>query len=204
MNIMSRRSSSRKRKKQTKRESYLEYKAHVNKRESKEWKPRVIKIFDNAKLQWYKQKGHELNFKDEIDLTKMTRFGKSAKHANCIEVFVKGTFGSIKHKFQFDDLNNYVTFMKYLDKFSLVNFANQNKGIRKKDSIESVSVLSICINSPLHSLYACNHKLYTKFLNRSVMQQENTTIDDLQKARLYMTECPKNGKISSDFKFPEC
>ena len=35
------------------------------------------------------------------------------------------------------------------------------------------------------------------------MRQENTTVDDLQKARLYMTECPKNGKISSDFLFPE-
>ena len=135
--------------------SYLEFKAPVLKRESKQWKPRTIKIFDNAKLQWYKQKGSDLAFKDEIDLTKMTRFGKSAKHKNTIEVFVKGIFGSIKHKFQFNDVNNYVTFMKYLDKFSVINF-HRNKHRDSRDSIESISVLSINRSIPSINNRACN------------------------------------------------
>ena len=39
--------------------------------------------------------------------------------------------------------------------------------------------------------------------NRAVMKQENTTVDDLQKARLYMNECPK-GSLPNNFMFPDC
>eukprot|EP01083_Nonionella_stella_P225848 802586_1 len=154
--------------------SYLEFKAEVKKRDGKQWKAVTMKIFDNAKLQWFKMKNGDLVYKNEIDLLKMTRFGKSAKHHNCIEVFVKGIIGSTKHKFQFDNLNHYVTFMKYLDKFTLVNFRNSDEATR--DSIESLSQI--------------------------VMQQENTTVDDLQKARLHMVECPK-GTLPRDFVFPD-
>eukprot|EP01084_Bolivina_argentea_P052169 95847_1 len=171
---MSRRST----KKRRPRASYLEFRATVKKRDGKQWKIVTIKIFDNAKLQWYKEKNNELQYQKEIDLLNMTRFGKSAKHSNCIEVFIKSTFGrQTKHKFQIDNLNHYITFMKYLDKFNLINFKNNNQITdANRDSIESLS--------------------------QTVMQHENTTIDDLQKARLHMKECPTKGPIPRNFEFP--
>lgn len=123
--------------------------------------------------------GDELHFKKELDLMNMSRFGKSAKHSNCIEVFIKlGPFET-KHKFKFLDINEYVAFMKYLDKFTMINFANQTNQQNgdNRDSIESVSV--------------------------KVMNQKRSTLNELQHARLYMTECPK-GKAPPNFEFPDC
>ena len=105
--------------------SYLEFKAVVNKRERKQWKQRTIKIFDNAKLQWFKLEDNSLKYKGDIDLLKVTRFGKSAKHHNCVEVFVKAPLvGVSKHKFQFDEFDLCVSFMKNLAKFANIPVHN--------------------------------------------------------------------------------
>ena len=108
----------------------------------------LIKIYDNAKLQCFKvYDDGTTKFKEEVDLLKMSRCGKSTKHKQCIEVFVRSGFFEKKHKFQFSETQideEYVSFIKILDNFTIIKLAQQNKAFQhKRDSIESTSMLSL-------------------------------------------------------------
>ena len=141
------------------RQSYLELKAEVRKRENKQWKPRTLKIFDNAKLQWFKTDEKGTRFKDEVSLLKMKGFGKSAKHHNTIEVFIETSpITTTKHKFQFRNVDNYAKFMKYLDRFNKARQFNEGKEKKDRDSIESLSKLSFS--------FICMHVLIKKPLQK--------------------------------------
>ena len=160
-------------------------------------------------MQCFKETNNELHFKEELDLLKMSRFGKSAKHHNCIEVFLRsGPFDKLqrKHKFQFNEVNQYISFMKHLDKFTILKFSEQNRG--KADSIESTSMFSHSARYSVHQciFIFCRAPFLMSVLCtvcRVIMREENTTLDELHHARLYMNECPK-GKTPPDFQFPDC
>ena len=153
---MHRRSKSKLQKR--KRTSYLEFKALAQKRIHRKWKPITIKIFDNGKLQCFKKKlDGNLEFTEEIDLFKMTKFGQSAKHHSCIEIFESNQFilRDTKHKFKIDKLNSYVTFIKYLEKFTEANRNRKKSGSKNKDNnIVKLSKLSFIfvINLPQYNI----------------------------------------------------
>lgn len=204
--------------------SYLQFKAVVKIRANKKWKNITIKIFDNGRLQCFKMKPQQkLKFQQELDLLRMVRFGKSAKHHNCIEIFVAHSIFNLvikKYKFQIENINDYVTFIKYLDKFVEYNLKqrhldknNKSNGNTSKKSVKrnkndrSRSVESISELSQTFVLYIftyfCTCVIFYPFANRELMKIENVTVDDLQRARLNMNECPKH-EIALNFEFPDC
>lgn len=132
----------------------------------------------------------------EIDFYKLKDFGKSHKHPNCIEIFVKnGLRMTNKHKFQIDDINKYVTFYKYLEKYSMkIQQKSKKSGKNSHNNSNNSSSKDYINPNDIDSIETVSER---------VMKEQNATVSDLRDARIRMPECPK-GRLPNKFQFPDC